>query len=329
MERPHTLEVPGYQVVQYLGRGARSSIWEIRDIATGHRYALKRVVKRHPSDARYLDQALAEYEIGEKLHHPVIRRIHTLRRVKKWLALREIHLVMELCQGTTIQESRPKSVLRIVEIFTAVADGLAYMNGQGFIHADMKPNNIVVGSDDTVKVIDLGQSCVTGTVKERIQGTPDFIAPEQVQRKPLDGRTDVYNYGAALYWALAGEPIPTLMPKAKGLRTSEGLQAKPIEELNPDVPTGLARMIADCIEMQPSRRPQSMNDVLSRMQTILHVMERNGGSGSRPAVADDDGDPAVEHRPASQAQDTPVLDDDELAALHEELEKAPEEQENE
>ena len=80
----------------------------------------------------------------------------------------------------------------VVRIFQAVASAMGHMHSMGFIHADMKPNNIIVGSKNgAVKVIDFGQSCSIGTRKARIQGTPDFIAPEQVKLRPLDARTDV------------------------------------------------------------------------------------------------------------------------------------------
>ena len=141
-----------------------------------------------------------------------------LRRVKRWFSLHEIHLVMEYCTGQTLQENRMESVPHLVTIFNEVANGLAYMNARGFVHSDIKPNNIVVAPDGAVKVIDMGQSCPLGTIKERIQGTPDFIAPEQVYRRPLDARTDVYNFGATLYWVLTGKPIPTALPQ-KGSMT--------------------------------------------------------------------------------------------------------------
>jgi serine/threonine-protein kinase len=299
MERPQTLEVPGYQVVEYLGSGARSSIWRIRENRTGHSYALKRVVKRHPSDMRYLEQAITEYEVGGRLNHAALRRIHSLRRVKRWLQLREIHLVMEYCPGHTIQERRPRSVLDVVNIFVKVAEGLAHMNSQGCVHADMKPNNVVVSKRGTVKVIDLGQSCQIGTVKTRIQGTPDFIAPEQVQRLPLDTRTDVYNFGATLYWALTGQAIPTVLPKEKGLRTKDMLVAKPVQELNPEVPRPLAEMLTQCIEYQPCNRPACIADVISRLTVTAHRMERAGVATNTGHFADETEDKDLEQIPES------------------------------
>ncbi len=270
---PQMVEVPGYQVVQFLGSGARSTIWQVRDRQTSQYFALKRVVKKHLADQRFLEQAINEYVVAGKLEHPVIRKIYRMRKVKEWLRLREIHLVMELCGGTTVQASRPTSIPQIMAIFREVASALAYMNGRGFIHADMKPNNILVADDGTVKIIDLGQSCPLGTTKQRIQGTPDFIAPEQVYRRPLDGRTDVFNFAAALYWTLTGQAIPTILPKRGGMQLVSDLGVIPPQELNGEVPLPLSRLVTDCVRINPAQRPASMNDVISRLDLIAHTLK--------------------------------------------------------
>jgi eukaryotic-like serine/threonine-protein kinase len=274
MNASKTLEVPGYQVMQYLGSGARSTIWQIRDRETGELYTLKRVVKREGADVRFLEQGLNEYSVASQLDHPSLRRVFRLRRIKRWLSLREIHLVMEYCPGKSIQEQRPESVAEVVRIFIEVGKALSYMNSRSFVHADMKPNNIIIADDGLVKIIDMGQSCAVGTVKQRIQGTPDFIAPEQVHRRPLDGRTDVFNFGAALYWTLTGKPIPTILPKKGSVTMLADMTVVPPEQLNPEVPAPLSKLIGDCIEAQPSQRIGSMNEVVSRLGLIGHTLNR-------------------------------------------------------
>ena len=278
MSSPRTLQVPGYRLLQFLGNGARSSIWQIEDTRSGDVLALKRVVRRDTSDMRFLEQAINEYNIGSRLNHPAIRGMHSLRRVRRWLSLKEIHLVMEYCHGKSVQDQRPQSVTDAIRIFIEVAAALSYMNSRGFVHADIKPNNIIVAPDGAVKIIDLGQSCSTGKIKQRIQGTPDFIAPEQVHRRPLDGRTDVFNFGAALYWTLTGRPIPTVLPAKGAVTMLMELEVVPPEQINPDVPAPLSKLIVDCIEIQPSRRPASMNAVASRLNLIGYNLNRKSNN---------------------------------------------------
>jgi serine/threonine protein kinase len=278
-----TLRLPGYEVLQFLGSGARSTIWQVKDRRSSEHFALKRVIKRRPTDGRFLEQAVNEYHVGVRFDHPAIRKVHRLRRVKRWLSVKEVHLLMELCQGRSIQDARPDSVAEIVRIFLQVASALAHMNASGFVHADMKPNNILVGPDGTVKIIDLGQSCPLGTVKQRIQGTPDFIAPEQVHRRPLDARTDVFNFGAAMYWTLTGRAIPTVLPQTPGVVMKANLAAASPEQVNPQVPGALSKLVMDCIEVMPSRRPEGMGEVVSRLGLIARRLGPSATGG--PAQA--------------------------------------------
>lgn len=286
---PRTLEVPGYQVMEFLGSGARSTIWRLRDRQSGSSYALKRVIKRGAKDAKFLEQAINEYEVGRDLDHDCIRRIYKLRRVKKWLSLREIHLLMEYCEGHTIQQRRPEDVREAVRVFIQVAKALAYMNARGYVHADMKPNNIMVADGEIVKIIDLGQSCPLGAVKQRIQGTPDFIAPEQVNRNPLDARTDVFNFGASLYWTLTGQAIPTAMPKRGEVTLKNEMKVVPPRKLNPRITPAIEKLIIDCIEFSPTRRPESMKEVASRVDLIVRSLENN----KRPTATEPESPPHV------------------------------------
>jgi eukaryotic-like serine/threonine-protein kinase len=282
MSAVRTLEVPGYQVIEFVGSGARSTIWQVKDQA-GRICALKRVVRRHASDMRFLEQALNEYEMAALCDHPVVRKVYRLSRVRHWLALREVHLFMEWCEGQSVQDSRPADVREVVRIFQAVGEALSHINARGVVHADTKPNNIVVAPDGSVKLIDMGQSCPMGTAKERIQGTPDFIAPEQVHRTPLDARTDVYNFGASLYWALTGRPVPTVLPRERKSNLRSDYMVVPPEKYNEQVPSSLSKLIAECVELTPSRRPDSMAEVASRLGLIGHSLElrKAGGGGGK------------------------------------------------
>lgn len=263
------LEIPGYETLQFLGNGARSSIWQARDRKTGKLCALKHVTKRPGEDNRFLEQAINEYEIATKLNHPAIRQIFELQKVKKWFCLSEIKMVMEYCEGTSVQDKRPETVEETCRIFVEVARAMAHMSQSGFVHSDMKPNNIIVAVNGVVKIIDLGQSCPVGTVKQRIQGTPDFIAPEQVDRRPLDGRTDVFNFGASLYWALTEKHIPTVLPgRSDSLSGSNAKAITPPDKINPKIPPALSKLVMDCIEYFPTNRPQ-MSEVAAKLAMIL------------------------------------------------------------
>ncbi len=260
----------GHQVVRIIGTGARSTIWEVRQEATGKSFALKRVVRNGSDDERFFQQATNEFECCRGLDHPNIRKIFDLRKIRKLFSVREIHLLMEYCPGRSVQDAPPQTVLDACDIFSQVATAMNSLNSSGYVHADMKPNNIVVSPEGDVKVIDLGQACKLGTIKERIQGTPDFIAPEQVNRWPLDARTDVFNFGAAFYWALTGQCIPTLMPTLNAMRTTHtGANVIPPHERNSDVPPLLSNLVMDCVMVEPTHRPENMREIVRRLGIVL------------------------------------------------------------
>jgi len=273
-----TFNPSGYQVLRHLGSGARSTIWEVRSRQSSEHFALKRVVKHGPDDQRFIEQALNEHHVATEIDHPVVRKIHKVRKVRSLFRLRELHLLMELCRGQSLQDRRPQTINQVVKIFSQVGQAVAHMNAKGWVHADLKPNNILVADDGTVKIIDLGQSCKLGKIKDRIQGTPDYIAPEQVKRQPLDGRTDVFNFGAALYWVLTGKPISTVLPKHGQVTLKEDLRTPPPEETNPRIPPALSKLTMDCIEPLPARRPQGMGAVVSRLELVERAMARHSSN---------------------------------------------------
>jgi serine/threonine-protein kinase len=148
----------------------------------------------------------------------------------------------------------------------------------GYVHCDLKPNNILIDDKGRVKVIDLGQAAKTGTIKSRIQGTPDYIAPEQVARRPISVQTDVFNLGATLYWALTGKVIPTLYTVNKKGENSFLLDTRintPMD-LNPKVPLALSKLVMDSIATKPQNRPADMEEFITRLELAKHIMHKQG-----------------------------------------------------
>ena len=275
-----------YKVIDYLGQGARSNILLVTDEQDNRKYALKRVFKRTGHDRRFIEQTETEYEVSRDFQHPVLRKSYTLRRIRRWLRLVEVQLLMEYFPGRNLEDFATSATLpQLVAIFAKVADGLHSLHQLGFVHADIKPNNILVDPDSQdVRIIDFGQSCPIGAVKKRIQGTPDYIAPEQVRRLPLDQRTDVFNLGATMYWMLTGKPWPTLVPGRPlrpGQRLAHNHQAeaapKPPHEVNDQVPPALSRLVMDCCQDRPQDRPDDMKQVLVRLDVVRHLLAKTPG----------------------------------------------------
>ena len=273
-----------YDVIERLGEGARSTIFAVRDPETRQTYALKHVVREDQKDIRFIEQMETEFEISKQFTHPALRRSFDLK-INKTLLLKvsEAFLLMELFDGKALDVRLPSRMLDVVDTFIQAAQGLRAMHQMGYAHCDIKPNNILRNDKGQVKVIDFGQSCKIGTIKERIQGTPDYIAPEQVSRRPISVQTDVFNLGATLYWALTGKHIPTLYTVNKKGENSFLLDAR-IEspmDLNPKVPPALSNLVMECISTKPQKRPADMDQVLTRLELAKHILVKQ----IKPATA--------------------------------------------
>jgi serine/threonine-protein kinase len=181
---------------------------------------------------------------------------------------------MEYFEGEPLHVRPPGSVLDTVNTFIQVAEALRAMHQMGYVHADLKPNNILRNNEGRAKVIDFGQSCKLGTVKDRIQGTPEYISPEQVARRPITVQTDVFNLGATLYWTLVGKTIPTLYTVNKKGDNSF-LAVDMIDtpaKLNPKVPAALSNLVMESISTNPKKRPADMDQVITRLELAKHIL---------------------------------------------------------
>lgn len=277
-----------YEVLERLGEGARSTIYAVSDPATQKVYALKHVMRENPKDIRFVEQMETEFEISRQFNHPNLRKSYHLE-VRKTLLLKvvEAYLVMELFDGKALDVELPGTLPEILDTFIQAAEGLKAMHQMGYVHCDIKPNNILRDTSGHVKVIDFGQSCRIGTIKERIQGTPDYIAPEQVARKAVTQQTDIFNLGATLYWALTGRHIPTLYTTSKKENSllSDELFQKP-QLLNPFVPEVVSNMVMDCIATRPSRRPPDMDVIIQKLEIGKHLYLKNrAAAASTPDAA--------------------------------------------
>lgn len=283
----------GYDVIDYIGQGAGSLIYVVSDPRTNQLYALKHVVRKVDKDIRFIEQLEAEFVVSKTFTHPGLRRSIDLRENKTVLRkVTDAALIMELFDGTPLDANRPTSLLSICNIFIQTAKAMDALHHIGYIHCDLKPNNIMVGGSEEVKVIDFGQTCKAGTVKERIQGTPDYISPEQVRCEGVTVKTDIFNFGATLYWALTGQKIPTAFT-VKRAENSFLLDDKipTPHELNPDVPETLSNLAMECVRTNPAKRPATMSDVTRRLEVMQHSLTRraaaanNGSSVAGATVA--------------------------------------------
>ncbi len=269
-------ELFGYEVLDYLGQGARSDIYVVSHPDTRQIYALKHVVRKTDKDDRFIEQLENEYEIGRQVRHEGLRKCLELK-VNRTLMRKTIDaaLLMELFDGTPLDTKPTTSLVDTMDCFIQTAKALESLQQLGYVHCDLKPNNILRSPTGAVKVIDLGQAARVGTVKKRIQGTPDYISPEQVKLQPITTRTDVYNFGATFYWALTGRNLPTLftLEKSENSFLVDDKMSTP-RDLNPGVPEQLSDLVMQCVRLSPAKRPE-FSEIIRRLEVIDYAIKRN------------------------------------------------------
>jgi len=278
-------EIAGYRVLAKIGTGAASELYAVQDPKSKQVWALKHVVKLTEKDDRFLEQVEQEYIVGSKLDHANIRGVHKIIRHRRMFKIHAVSLLLELVDAMPLDQRLPKTHKQAVRIFQQVAKGLAHMHGRGYVHADMKPSNVMVDEHDHVKIIDLGQGCAIGTVKKRIQGTPGYMAPEQAHRQTITPQTDIYNFGATMYWVLVREVIPTALPPKEdrdslytGAVDADMLEAPvPPHVKNPRIHPLLSKQIMDCVQIEPDARPESMEFVANRLELIGDLLDKPEG----------------------------------------------------
>lgn len=272
--------VPGYRIGRQIATGAGSRIYHGTRVADRLPVAIKRVERNSADDERFLAQLDTEYEVTSKLDHPALRKSYLLHRVRKLLAVKEAFLVMDFVDGLPLEKARPNRLVTFLSVARTVAAGLHALHEAGWVHSDIKPSNIMIARGLSVKIIDFGQTCAMGAKKERIQGTPDYIAPEQVRRRPLDRRTDVFNLGATMYWLLTSRSFPTLLADSAGRGEALVDSSPPVApiDLNDKIPRPLSNLVMECCRENPADRPADMRRLSDRLEVIQKgwMKEREG-----------------------------------------------------
>ncbi|MBW8015578.1 MAG: serine/threonine protein kinase [Planctomycetes bacterium] len=265
------LDIDGFTIIKSIGTGARTTIYLARDEATRQKVALKRAILENPEDTRIFEQIENEYKVSQNIDHPYIRKCHKIIKKRKLLKVNEVLLSMEMFEGRSLEESNSFSLGDLLLIFRMIATALNGMHQRGYVHCDIKPNNILISDEGSIKIIDLGQSCKIGAIKTRIQGTPDYIAPEQVHKQHLSHRTDIFNFGATMYWALTGKNVPTLIPLKSeiGMPVNKIKQFRTPRQVYKQIPKKVSEIVMRCIEEKPAKRPENMSEIIATFDGLI------------------------------------------------------------
>jgi serine/threonine protein kinase len=263
-----------FHVVGTLGKGAHSTILHVRRAEDGKNYALKVIQIESEEDQKFLTQAEHEFQVANLLGHPNLLKVFALEKVKDWLfRVRKVHLLSEYVNGKTLDLCPRLTMPRLVQVFKAIADGVVHMHRRQVCHGDLKPNNVMLSRSGEVKILDFGLARIRGEGGGRIQGTPEYMAPEQVKHSLINERTDIYNFGATMYRLVSWRLPPPVVSEEEdgGIPLDAKLWAqsyKPVEELQPNTPPALAELINRSLSFDAHKRPERMSEVQNTLDRL-------------------------------------------------------------
>lgn len=263
-----------YQVLRRLGRGGMADVYLAEQASLRRQVALKVLKKSLAADEAYVRRFRNEAQAAAALSHANIVQIYEVGYVDG------IHFIaQEYVKGQNLRQllNRQTSIdTRLaLHIIRQVAAALYRAGQQGVVHRDIKPENIMLAPTGEVKVTDFGLARVTqnGDAMNLTQvgvtmGTPLYMSPEQVEGRALDQRSDLYSFGVTCYHMLAGRP--PFQGETPLSIAVQHLKAEPdrLEELRPDLPPGLCRIVHTLMAKSPSQRFASAADVLRELRTL-------------------------------------------------------------
>lgn len=201
-----------YQLERRLGSGGMADVWLARDRALNRPVAVKILHPGYAADPLFVERFRREAQAAAGLNHPNIASVYDWGEMPG--PTPGYYIVMEYIPGENLREiERRRGRLpeaEALDIAAEVAEALAAAHGRGIVHRDVKPHNVLIDPQGRVKVVDFGIARAAGaselTQTGAVAGTAQYLSPEQAQRLPVDGRSDLYSLGAVLYEMLTGVP---------------------------------------------------------------------------------------------------------------------------
>ena len=279
--------IPGYKIIRKLGAGAMATVFLAKQLSLDRLVAIKVLPRRLSSNSDFINRFYKEGRAAAKLNDPNIVAAYDVAQAGE-----HHYFVMEYVDGDTvydrIKDSKRFAESEAIAVTRQVASALAHAHAVGFIHRDIKPKNIMITHDGTVKLADLGLARALSDKEAaeaeagRAYGTPFYISPEQIRGKvDIGPQADIYGLGATLYHMVTGR-VPF-----KGKNPSEVMhrhlkdRLEPPDHVNPEISSGIAQIIEMMMAKSPNDRYHNAAELIEDLD-LVNVQEEP--RHARPAV---------------------------------------------
>jgi hypothetical protein len=266
--------VAGYRIAGVLGRGGMGTVYRAEQVSLHREVALKVLSRELTKDPQFVAKFVAEARAAAKLQHPNVVAVFDVEHAED-----TYYYAMELMQGSLEDELKKQGALAVDRALRVVADaaaGLAYAESLGIVHRDIKPDNLMLDQHGVVKIADLGLARSDDDAEEQAIGTPHFMAPEQVLKKEIDHRTDLYALGCTFYRLLTNRTPFRGQTVKDILRAQVKDDAEPVHKVNNAVPAEVSAIVQRLMAKEPKDRYQTANDLLEDLQRLLQPPAKKG-----------------------------------------------------
>lgn len=281
-----------YRLEEPLGRGGMGEVWRGVDLRLRRPVAVKILPLTMAADPAAVARFRREAEIAATLNHPGITTVFDIDE-HQYGDERLLFLVMELMQGRDLQRTLGEHpdgmpIERVTDLAVQVLDAMSAAHERGIVHRDLKPANLFLLKGGRVKVCDFGIARLADATKITATGgsagTPMYMAPEQIQGRTVDQRTDLYAFGCVLYEMLTGAPwVDTGASLAAILYQHLEKIPAPPRSLRADIPDHLNALVLELLAKRPEDRPHDATAVITRLNGATAETPQAPGPETVPA----------------------------------------------